>query len=36
MKLRKSMYLMLTLIVAFMLCFGVSCDGTNPPPRMKF
>lgn len=31
MKLRKSMYLMLTLIVAFMLCFGVSCDGTNPP-----
>lgn len=33
MKLRKSMYLMLTLIVAFMLCFGVSCDGTNPPPQ---
>ena len=31
MKLRKSMYLMLTLIVAFMLCFGVSCDGTTPP-----
>ena len=31
MKLRKSMYLMLTLIVAFMLCFGISCDGTNPP-----
>ena len=33
MKLRKSIYLMLTLLVAFMLCFGVSCDGTNPPPQ---
>ena len=31
MKLRKSIYLMLTLLVAFMLCFGVSCDGTTPP-----